>query len=130
MRKRIEKERERKNRYTALHTHREQSYCKLTQSYIPGSASRRVQEEWSSAYMACVIQLSFIVGRRKADRLHLALPAALQPPPPQPHSSGSDLPHYSFGSSAPFVTSFPRVGADLFSSLPPGGPVVPPNIWD
>lgn len=54
-------------------------------------------------------------------------------PAPQLHSSGSDLPHYSFGSSAPFVPSVARVGADLFSSLPPGGPPdVPPdpNIWD
>jgi hypothetical protein len=82
--------------------------------------------------MASVIQLSFIVGRRK-QIASFGPPRRLASPAPQLHSSGSDLPNYSFGSSAPFVTSVARVGADLFSSLPPGGPPdVPPepNIWD
>jgi len=81
--------------------------------------------------MACVIQLSFIVGRRK--QFASFGPRRPASPPPQLHSSGSHLPHYSFGSSAPLVTSVTRVVADLFSSLPPGGPAdVPPepNICD
>lgn len=123
---REERERKRKNRYRKAHHYR-QNKAKLTQSYIPGSASRRVQENggvhiWHPSYTA-------VIHRRppEADRLPLALPAALHPRLP----SGSHLLHYSFGSSAPFVMSVARVGADLFSSLPGPAAVPPePNIWD
>jgi predicted small lipoprotein YifL len=75
--------------------------------------------------MACVIHLSTITAAG-SDR-PLDLPAAFDHPP---KSTAPDQ-DYSFGSSAPFVPS-PRVAADLFSSLPPGGPPVEPpepNIW-
>jgi hypothetical protein len=80
--------------------------------------------------MACVIQPSSAARRSRSPRL--ALRRLASPPPPQLHSSGSNLPHYSFGSSAPLVMSL-ALGADLFSSLLPGGAAdVPPepNIWD
>jgi hypothetical protein len=130
-RKRIEKkEKEITGTERRKITHTEQSYCKLTQSYIPGSASRRVQRMVEDIYG---IRHTAVIHRRPPEADRLPWPRRLASPPPQLHSSGSNLPHYSFGPSAPLVTSLARVVADLFSSLPPcGAPDVPPepNIWD
>ncbi len=112
-----EKKRERTGTDASLHT---ENKAKLTQSDIPGSASDESKR----------IVVATVIHRRPPEADRLPRPF-LPPPPPQLHSSGSHLPHYSFRSS-PLVTSAPRVAADLFSSLPPGPAFEPPepNIWD